>query len=450
VKDKIIPLLQELIRNRCVNNGRPDSGNETVSAKSIQAFFKSYGIESEILEAVTGRGSLLVRIPGTNPEAPSLMYMGHLDVVPANCEEWNCDPFCGDNRGGYIWGRGAIDMLNITATAAVAFAELVSRHHHFPGDFIYLAVADEEASGRLGARWLVENYWDKVKADYVITEGGGFFVDIGRNSGIAITVGEKGLAAARLLIKGKPGHGSLPYMSDNAAIKIAHAVCRINRSAPHIRLSGLYKKIVKNLNLGKWQKMNLSIPFLLPNALKNLYKQNHGLARQLHAISRMTISPNIINAGTKINIIPDSAALELDIRILPNQTVEDVINIVSRCLGKMKDDFTIEITDFFPSNVSAPTTQDSPLFKATRELIGSVYPGKKCIPMLFSGVTDGRFWRMHGATVYGFALFDEELTITEYTDKLHGVNERVSIKSLELSYNYFYRLPETFFRCAAE
>jgi len=447
VKEKVITLLQELIRNRCVNTGAPESGNETKSAKSIQNFFKSYGIESEILEPLPGRGSLVARIPGTNPQAPSLMFMGHLDVVPANQEKWSVDPFSGVNQGGFIWGRGAIDMLNMTATSAVAFAENVSRHGPFPGDLVYLAEADEEASGRLGARWLVENHWEKVKADNVITEGGGYFINTGERNNISIAVGEKGLAFTKLVTKGISGHGSLPYMADNAALKIVAAIHKINQHKQKQILKRPYKDMVKSLAISRWLKVGLLTPGLIAVALKALYKKNRGIAKQLHAASRMTISPNIINTGTKINIIPDYGAIELDIRILPDQTVEDVVNEISCALGNLKNQFQIEIVDFFPSNIS---TLDAPLFTATREIIGTFYPGKAMIPILFSGVTDGRFWRMRGSTVYGFSLYDEDFTLTEFTKMIHGVDERVSLKSLELTYNYFYKLPETFFRLLAE
>ena len=175
VDTTLVPLLQELIRNQCVNDGTPASGQEIRSARTLEAFFQRYGIECEIMESAPGRANLIARIPGTEPSAPSLAYMNHLDVVPANEENWTSSPFGGDVRGGYVWGRGALDMLGTTVTQAAAFAELVKHQGRLPGDFLFLAVADEEASGRLGARWLVENHWDKIRADYMVTELGGFF-----------------------------------------------------------------------------------------------------------------------------------------------------------------------------------------------------------------------------------------------------------------------------------
>ncbi|WP_455382792.1 M20/M25/M40 family metallo-hydrolase, partial [Salinispira pacifica] len=155
VHDRLIPLLQELIRNRCVNDGSLESGDETRSASTLQSYLSEYGLQAELLGPYPSRQSLLLRIPGTDPMAPSLMLMGHTDVVPANADDWTVDPFGGDVKDGHVWGRGALDMLNMTAAMAVAVAEQAAEGVSLPGDLLYLAVADEESSGRLGARWLV-------------------------------------------------------------------------------------------------------------------------------------------------------------------------------------------------------------------------------------------------------------------------------------------------------
>lgn len=442
-----ITLLKELIKNKCVNDGSPESGNEIRSVHTLKKFFDSYQIKSEILKSGEGRGNILIRIPGTDPQAPSLMYMSHLDVVPADDNDWSCDPFSADERGGYIWGRGAVDMLNIVACSACAFADCVKTHKNFPGDFIFLAVADEEASGRLGARWLVENHWDKVKANFLIGEGGGFFIHGKKGTGITIATGEKGLAWTRLATGGISGHGSLPFMANNAAIKLAQAVMKIHQYPLKVILTNEYKQMVKNLPFSAFSGGLLLHPLTLKQALKKVYKTSPGIAKHLHAISRMTVSPNMICSGTKINIIPDRGQIDLDIRILPGQTVEDVIGVIKNALGSFNDDFSVEVVDFFPSSISPVET---PLFNATLEILRSIYPGITPVPSLFSGVTDTRFWRRRGATAYGFALFDENMTLNEYTRMLHGKDERISVKSLELTYNYFLNLPDVFFRKAAQ
>ncbi len=438
----LIPLLQELIRNRCVNRGTSDSGGEIKSALTLKNYFESYKIKSEILESKPGRASILARIEGSNPHAPSLMYMGHIDVVPVSESEWSSDPFSGDERGGFIWGRGTLDMLGMVACEARAFAELATGSKRPEGDIIFLAVADEEASGRLGARWLVENHWDKVKADYMVTEGGGYFLSVKPSPSIAITRGEKGIGWTKITARGSAGHGSLPFKSDSASIKIAKAVIALSNYSKRMELTREYRDIVKRLPIGPVRKFLLGNTLFVNGALDSLSRKSPGLAKHLHAISRMTMCPNVVSSGQKINTIPDHGSIECDIRLLPGDRVEDVTDAISYALGGLRDRFDVEIIDYFPSNTSP---LDTPLWDAISEIATSVYPSSRCIPNMFSGVTDARFWRMRGTVVYGFALFDESMTLDEYTRVLHGKDERISVKSLELTYNFFEKLPDALF-----
>ena len=166
-------LLQALIRNACVNDGTPDSGNETKNAVLLRNELDSIGVDMEIFEIAENRGSLIARYEGTDPNAPALCLMGHTDVVPVSPAGWKEDPFGGELIGNEVWGRGAVDMLNLTSSMAVAFRHVVTSGKRYPGDIIYFAVADEEAGGVLGASQLVDQQWDALKCDYVLTEYGG-------------------------------------------------------------------------------------------------------------------------------------------------------------------------------------------------------------------------------------------------------------------------------------
>jgi len=444
LNQRIVPLLTELIQNRCVNDGRPESGQEIRSAMTLKRFFKEYGLEAEILEAAPGRANLVVRIKGTNPAAPSLGYLNHLDVVPVNEEAWNVSPFTGEVRGGYVWGRGTVDMLNMTATQAVAFAELIRQKGPLAGDLVFIATADEEASGRLGARWLVENHWSKVKVDYIITELGGFFFKRDdSNQGITITVGEKGIIWLKLKIKGKAAHGSLPFACENAAYKAANVLNRLASYKMRPSFTREYREMVAASFNSKGLKAMLCDRNKFNRALLKLAKQDEGLAKFFHAASQLTLSPNIVQAGSKINIIPDQALVEIDARLLPGQTVEYLIAELNKVLGDLAHDIRFEISEFYPSTSSPFTT---PLYEATKEIIASVYPLATPVPYFIGGVTDGRFFRSKGTVVYGFSLMNEDLTLTEYARMLHGPDERISLKSLELSYHYFNQLPLLFFQ----
>ncbi|HUX14405.1 MAG TPA: M20/M25/M40 family metallo-hydrolase [Spirochaetia bacterium] len=443
VHDKLIPLLQEMIRNRCVNDGSLESGGETRSARTLQAFFADYGLEAELLGPHPSRQSLLLRIPGTDPMAPSLMLMGHTDVVPANADDWLVDPFSGELKDGYLWGRGALDMLNMTAAMAVAVAERSAELGPLPGDLLYLAVADEESSGRHGARWLVENDWARVKADYMVSELGGFNVKTDDGPAVTITLGEKGICWVRISVRGEPGHGSTPYMSSNAVVKIAEAIDRIASHKPGIVFTPLFAAMTRGLIRGGLRRFLATRKWGIDSVLRSLYRELPGEAKFLHTASRMTINPGVVRGGSKINVVADSAEAFLDIRIMPGETVEKVQDELRIALGSLADDVLIEFSEFFPSNT---TELGTALEKATEKIVADLSPGTSVVPMFVGGVTDGRYWRQRGSRVIGFTLYDREMTLSRFAGMIHGINERVSVESLQRSLEYFYRLPEEFYR----
>src|SRR3989454_10291912 len=203
-------LLRTLIRNACVNTGEMDSGQEQRSVDALEDFFAGSGLSCERYTSSPGRSSLITRIEGRDPTAPTLLLMGHTDVVPVSPDGWQRDPFAADLVDGIVWGRGAIDMLNLTSTMAVATRRLAKSGWKPRGTLIYLAVADEEAGGFLGAGHLVEREWQAVKCDYVITESGGVPIPTKSGHKLKVTVGEKGGNWRKLIVHGTPGHGSRP------------------------------------------------------------------------------------------------------------------------------------------------------------------------------------------------------------------------------------------------
>ncbi|MGH8874992.1 MAG: M20/M25/M40 family metallo-hydrolase, partial [Acidimicrobiia bacterium] len=218
----VVALLRELIRNACVNDGTSESGHEARSVGSLTDFF---GQPGRVVEPAPGRQSVVYRVPGTAPGASRLLLMAHTDVVPANPAGWSVDPFAAEVSDGFVWGRGAVDMLNLTAAMAVVFDDyLRGRRPPLPGDLVFLAVADEEAAGGLGAGHLVEERWEMVAAEYVLSEIA--YPAIATRSGLAypVSVGEKGPYWTRLRAEGTPGHGSQPYGMDNPLIPMAAAL----------------------------------------------------------------------------------------------------------------------------------------------------------------------------------------------------------------------------------
>jgi acetylornithine deacetylase/succinyl-diaminopimelate desuccinylase-like protein len=205
-----VELLQQLIRNQCVNDGTVASGREVRTSDVLRAYLDGSGLDIEIYEpdGAPGRTSLVARIEGSDPAAPTLCLMGHTDVVPVTPEHWTRDPFGGELVDGEVWGRGAVDMLNLTASQAVALKALARKGWRPRGTLVYLACADEEAGGALGAGHVCKRHWDALRADYLLTENGGTVSAHGGELNVTVHVGEKGVAWRRLRVKGTPGHGS--------------------------------------------------------------------------------------------------------------------------------------------------------------------------------------------------------------------------------------------------
>ena len=245
---EVTDLLQLLIRNQCVNDGTIASGEETRSVELLAGYLAGAG-DHEVFEPQPGRTSLVTRIEGTDPNAPSLLLMGHTDVVPVNPDGWSRDPFGAEIVDGFVWGRGAVDMLNLTASQAVAFRRLADSGFRPKGTLIYLAVADEEAQGVWGAHWLLDHERDAVYADYVLTESGGFQIPTPSGIRLPVLVGEKGTFWSKLTVRGTPGHGSQPFRTDNALVTAAEVVRRLAEYEPETQIHTAFRHFIEGLGL---------------------------------------------------------------------------------------------------------------------------------------------------------------------------------------------------------
>src|SRR6478736_2826924 len=263
-------LLQALIRNACVNDGSVLSGFEHRSADLLAGYLEGPGLDLQTFEAAPGRTSLVARIEGTDPTAPSLLLMGHTDVVPVNPDHWSHDPFGGELIDGEVWGRGAVDMLNLTSSMAVVFRSLVQRGFRPKGDLLYFAVADEEAGSAHGARWVADHHPDAIRCEYLLTESGGLHDGTAEAPAIGVTVGEKGVAWRRLRVHGTPGHGSMPFRIDNALVKAAAVVQRLAEYRPAPRFHELWPARVESLNVPDELKQALLDPAAIDAALAAL------------------------------------------------------------------------------------------------------------------------------------------------------------------------------------
>lgn len=424
---EVVELLQALISNACVNDGTPDGGQEHRSVATLQAYL---GTEGVVVEPHPGRQSVVYRAPGTDPAAPALMLLPHLDVVPVNRVGWTRDPFAAEIDDGYVWGRGAIDMLNVTSAMAAVFRRhLTGEAEPLPGDLVLAAVADEEAGGRLGAEWLVANRPELVSCDYVLTEIATPAVSPG--GGVPVTVAEKGPAWKILRTTGTPGHGSQPYRSDNALVPLAEAVTRLEAEPTPVMISAEWVTFVSGIGLPDNLVAGLTDPDRVDDAIEELAELDSALARWAHSCTHLSIAPTVLASGTKHNVIPDLGEARLDIRVVPGQDESTVDGHLRKVLGPgLYERIEIEDDSRFPANASPAS---GPLWEAIGDAAESITGSRRRLPMLIPVTTDARFFRTRGAIAYGVGLFDDRMSFGDMIRLFHGHDERVSVGSLELT-----------------
>ena len=433
-------VLQRLIRNSCVNEGTPESGHEIRSVDLLESYLRVPGVEMKRYEPVPGRASLVLRIEGSDPKAPSLHFMGHTDVVPVTPSGWRHDPFAAELIDGEVWGRGAIDMLGVTASMAVAVRRLLSSGFRPKGTFIYSAVADEEALGTNGAAWLTENAWDDVKADFLVTEFGGMrFPLTGGSPRLPLIAAEKGSQWTRLRVRGTPGHGSMPYQSDNALLKAAELITRIGKYRAPLRLHSIWRQFIDGLDLPAASRLALTNAATFDMALD---RGPEGTAPMFYAATRTTFSPNIAHSGVKLNVIPDSAEVDIDIRTIAGDDGPKVREMLRQAIGDaLWKDVEIVAEGDSPGSESPTRT---PLWDTLTKVTQKLIPGAETIPFLIVGATDARYFRRKGVTSYGYGLMSDRISFKDFAKMFHGNNERIDQESLRLSTELFEQTARAF------
>lgn len=421
-------LLTALIRNACVNDGRPESGQEARNAETLRAYLGPAAAVSETYEPVAGRRSLLARLEGSDPGAPGLLLMGHTDVVPVSPDGWSRDPFAGEVVDGELWGRGAVDMLNLTASMAVAFRRLAASGFTPRAPLAFLAVADEEAMGTHGASWLTRHAAPEVGLPYVVTESGGVPIPTAAGTRLTVAVAEKGTQWTRLVVHGSPGHGSRPLGSDNALVTAAEVVRRVAAYRPEARITETWRRFVAGLGFPAEVAEVLADPERVGAGCES------GLAGEwaptAQACTHMTFAPTVVHGGTKTNVIPDRVTLEVDIRVLPGEDRRDVEAHLAELLAELAPRVEVEV---LCSDTATESPLDTPLWASLQRVSQVFHPGSALLPMMTTGATDARFFRGLGSTCYGFGLFSNRMSLAQFSAMFHGNDERVDVESLGLS-----------------
>jgi acetylornithine deacetylase/succinyl-diaminopimelate desuccinylase-like protein len=434
-----VELLRELIRNRCVNDGTPDSGGE---ARSVVTLMDFLGVEGEIFEPRPGRQSLIYRIEGSDPDAPSLALAPHLDVVPVDRSGWSFDPFGAEIVDEFVYGRGAVDMLNVTAAMTVAAAPYLRGELEPAGTLVFCALADEEAGSGLGGMPLTRDRWDLVGADYLLTEVAYPALSSSGGRAIPVSIGEKGSYWSTLRTSGTPSHGSAPYGADNALHKLVDALAGIIDSPAPAAITEEWEAFVVSLGVDQASVDNLTDIDLLDAEIDRIAVTDPVLARYIHAATHLTVSPNMIDGGTKTNVIADHARAEVDIRGLPGMDRHFVDAHLTKAMGNAADQVSIA-----PVMDSDPTVSPTgnQLWEAIADAVEDLDGHRNLAPTMMTVATDGRFWRARGTVCYGVGLFDDRMGFAEMLSLFHGHDERVSVGSVERTTDLYREVLTRFF-----
>lgn len=431
----LVELLQRLIRNACVNDGTPASGQEIRNADTLEEYLTGCGLEIERREPAPGRTTLIARLRGKSDSASSLCLMGHTDVVPVSEERWTHHPFAADLVDGVVWGRGAVDMLNQTAAQAVALRRLAEDGFEPSGDLLFLAPADEEAGGGLGVGWLTEHEPDSVTSTWLLTEGGGFHLPWLGNMPpsptpaprICVAIAEKGPYWLEMHTSGTPGHASVPFGASNALSDLAEALVAVENHVSEPRFPADWADLLAAFGFDEEERRALSDSASVVEALEVLGARRPVEAAILHAVSHTTFSANVCRAGTKSNVIAADAMATLDVRMPPGVRSGDVRSELESALGSLGDRVELRDTSVWEATGSPA---HGPLWDAVAAASQEVMGPVDLVAWTAPFATDARHLRPLGTTAYGATLHDETMSLAAWLSLFHGDDERVSVVSL--------------------
>jgi acetylornithine deacetylase/succinyl-diaminopimelate desuccinylase-like protein len=411
-QDEVVGLLSELIGINTSNPTHP----ERPAAEWVAARLDEVGIASQVLESQPGRASTIARIEGRDGSRPPLLIHGHLDVVPADAAEWSVDPFGGEVRDGYVWGRGAIDMKHMDAMTLALVREWARQGRRPPRDIVLAFVADEEAGGVKGAHWLVDNHPDLfADCTEAISEVGGYSLAVGGDLRLyLIQTAEKGINWLRLRARGRPGHGSMIH-DDNAVTRLAAAVTRIGAHEFPIQMTDTVRRFLEDV-------ADISGLDIDPDDPEPGLAKLGTMARMIGATIRNTANPTMLAAGYKSNVIPGSAEATIDTRHLPGGE-EELLAKIDELAGEGITRETIV------RDIAVETSFDGAVVDAMAAALRAEDSGARPVPYLVSGGTDAKSFSLLGIRCFGFAPLRLPADL-DFMSLFHGIDERVPIDAL--------------------
>lgn len=403
-------------------------GDESKVAHYLQGVLKSEGIESELLEPVPGRASIVARLKGNGKKRP-LLIMGHEDVVPVDRSHWTVDPFAANEREGLLYGRGASDDKAMVAANLEIFLQLKRMKVPLDRDVIFLSEASEEMSSPAGMAALVDRYWDKLDCEFALNEGGGSLVENGKIKYMGVSTAEKLPRGANLVATGSSGHGSVPRV-DNAVVHLAAAVAKAGTWATPARLNETTRVFFERLaTISPPEEAAWYRNILDPKVQEELKHRKP----QYYSMVRTSVVPTMLKAGYKSNVIPPTAEATLDIRALPDEDLPKFREALAAVINDPQVKVVAEETSF-SMPPSAPSKLGTEMFAALEHAQKEVAPEAITLPVMTTGATDSSFLRTRGVQAYGIGVprTDEE------GRGVHGNDERIETKQLGLFVRYLF------------
>lgn len=409
-------------------------GNEVRGAEFFARIFDAAGIDYEIVESAPGRGNIWARLEG-GPE-PGLVLLNHMDVVPADPGYWSVPPLSGTVRDGYIYGRGARDMKGTAIVQLQAFLALHASGARLDRDVVFMATADEEAGGTLGAGWVAEHRPELFEdVGYLLNEGG-LGTRYGTQTVFSVEVTQKVPLWLRITATGEPGHGSR-WRRDTAVSRLLRAASRIAETEQPVRV--IDPVAAAFAGVAPYQNAAFAAGFAdirTASAERDFMRLLELQAPWNHALLRDTCSVTRLAASSKINVIPPEAFAEVDCRLLPDRDPAEFVQELGILIGD--PDVSIEVLLSFSPAVSGI---DTPLFEAIETVAAAEIPGAVTIPGVSTGFTDSHFFRDLGIVSYGFSPF-----VSPFGEDsgVHGNDERISIENVEMGTRFMVELVRRF------
>ena len=413
-------ILQRLIRFNTVN----PPGNEEPAQLWLRSLLEEAGFDCELPTAVPGRPNLVARMPGGS-DGPTLCLLGHVDTVLADPEDWQVDPWAGELREGCVWGRGAKDMKSqVAAETAAALALIEEGWRPEAGELKLVFTCDEETGAEQGAAWLTSEHPELVRADFVVNEGAGELIRRGEHRVYGVCVAEKGVFRFTLDTHGRSGHASVPRIGENALLKLA----------PHLSaLAGVRPEPVRQAEVDELLSALGLDPSDLSAALAELEADAPAVAVLLEPMTGVTLTPTMISASEKINVVPSHARLEVDCRVPPELGEEAARAAIRSAIGD--DGYELR---FHGEVVGNRSPSDTPLMDSIRRFVEREDPGAAVAPLVMTGFSDSHWWRRAFPDCVAYGFFPQNaMDVVEAYPMMHGIDERIPVADLGLAAAFY-------------